>query len=180
MASILNHLLSSFEFTRHTDVVAAACIAIFFGSLLLGMVSALAKAFGGPLKPIPFTKTASFRLMLIAEGAVVIAVIYYHVALSVRVEPLQMVFWATTMAAMPVLWFLGSQITQVVFWSKIRKNRQAYLKKVRDAKFRKQKAMREQIRKDTRTSATAIKQRDTITAKGNKGMRQVHRRRKPV
>ncbi len=180
MAGLFEKILASFNFTGHTDVVIAACVAIALGSLLGGLVSGLAKAFSGPVKPIPFTQTLSLRLICISEAFLVIGIVYYYLTSTLTVEPLQIIFWAGTIAVMPVLWFLGSQITQAIFWSRIKKNREEYRKILARKRYAKHKKMRNAIHEDTRTPATAVKQRSPTTARGRERTRQVQRKRKSV
>lgn len=156
MGYLLNELARTFHFTKFTEVVAAVCLVLVFASLLGGMISSIAKAFGGPLRPLKLSQTSGFRLLMIMELFLIMMIIYYHLAVLSRFEPLQGVFWVTTMTAMPVLWIIGSQITYLVFWSKIKKNKEAYKKLLARKRAAKHKKLRNKISKDGRTTAQAM------------------------
>lgn len=169
-------LLKFFNFTRETDLVVAACIVLLLGSVIGGMMSSLFKAFGGPLKPIMFKDTAGFRVLILLEIALIAVVFYYHFHAIGKLEPIQVIFWITTGLSMPVSWFIGGQLTQLIFWSKISKNKKAYRDIVAKRRYEKHKKMREKINEDTKVSAEARKQKASLTAKGRRGMEQLKKR----
>jgi hypothetical protein len=174
----LDSLVAFFKFTKDTDLVVATCLVLLLSSIIGGMLSSIFKAFGGPLKPIAYTDTNGFRILLFYEICLVAVVFYYHMNVTGRVEAIQIIFWVSTMLSMPVLWFMGSTVTQVLFWAKISKNKKAYRDMVARKKYAKHKKMREQIREDTKESRAAAQQRAAATAKGKKGHQAMVKRRR--
>ncbi|MEQ8804404.1 MAG: hypothetical protein RIE87_05290 [Rhodospirillales bacterium] len=174
----LDSLLGFFKFTKDTDLVAATCLVLLLSSIIGGMLSSIFKAFGGPLKPLAFQETNGFRILLFYEICLVAVIFYYHMHVTGRVDAVQVIFWVTTMLSMPVLWFMGSVITQVLFWSKISKNKKAYREIVAKRKFAKHKKMQEQIREETKESKEAQARRAEVTAKGKKGHQATVKRRR--
>lgn len=174
----LDSLLSFFKFTKDTDLVVATCLVLLLSSIIGGMLSSIFKAFGGPLKPVAFKETNGFRILLFYEICLVAVIFYYHMNVTGKVSALQVIFWVTTMLSMPVLWFMGTTITQVLFWSKISKNKKAYRDMVARKKYAKHKKMREQIKEETKESREAQAQRNAVTAKGKKGHQATVKRRR--
>lgn len=174
----LDSLVSFFKFTKDTDLVVATCLVLLLSSVIGGMLSSIFKAFGGPLKPVAFQETNGFRILLFYEICLVGVIFYYHMHVTGKVDALQIIFWVTTMLSMPVLWFLGSVMTQVVFWGKIAKNKKAYRDMIAQKKYAKHKKMRKQIREETKETRDAAKQRASVSAKGKKGHQAMVKRRR--
>ena len=174
----LDPLLSFFKFTQDTDIVAATCLVLVLSSVLGGMLSSIFKAFGGPLKPIAFSETNGFRILILYEIALIAMIFYYHVMVVGHISGIHIIFWMATMVSMPVLWFMGSTTTQVIFWSKIEARKKAYREMVAKKKFAKHQKLREQIREETRDSKEAREQRASLSAKGLKGHQATVKRRR--
>jgi len=174
----LDPLLSFFKFTKDTDLVAATCLVLLLSSVIGGMLSSIFKAFGGPLKPIAFQETNGFRVLLLFELCLIAMIFYYHFNVTGKVSAVQAIFWVSTMLSMPVLWFIGSTLTQVLFWAKIAKNKKAYRDMVANKRYAKHKKMREKIREETKESKEAAAQRSSVTAKGKRGHQATVKRRR--
>lgn len=174
----LDPLLQFFKFTKDTDLVAATCLVLLLSSVIGGMLSSIFKAFGGPLKAISFQETSGFRVLLFLELCLVAMIFYYHMNVTGRVDAVQIIFWVTTMLSMPVLWFMGSAVTHVLFWAKISKNKKAYRDMVARKKYAKHKKLRDQIKEETKESKEAQAQRAEMTAKGKKGHQAMVKRRR--
>lgn len=147
----LDPLLSFFKFTKDTDLVAATCLVLLLSSIIGGMLSSIFKAFGGPLKTVAFKETTGFRVLLFYELCLIALIFYYHFNVTGKIDGVQIIFWITTMLSMPVLWFIGSALTHVIFWAKINKNKKAY----RDMLEKKKRKARDQIRGETRETHAA-------------------------
>ena len=173
----LDPLLSFFKFTQDTDIVAATCLVIALVAIIGGMLSSIFKAFGGPLKPTAYQETTGFRILLLLEICLVGMIFYYHFSVTGHISAVQVIFWVTTMLSMPVLWFIGSMMTYVIFWSKISKNKKAYRDAVAKKRYAKHKKMREKIREETSETKEAQEAR-AVDAKTRKGMQQTLKRRR--
>lgn len=173
----LDPLLSFFKFTQDTDIVAAACLVLMLASVVGGMLANILRAFGGPLKPIPFSQTNGFRILLFYELCLIAVMFYYHAMVVGRISAVQGVFWVTTMMSVPVLWFIGATTTHVIFWAKIAARKKAYKEEVARKKFAKHQKLRQQIRQETRDTKEAQQERASLTAKGLKGHQATVKRR---
>jgi len=147
----LDPLLSFFKFTKDTDLVAATCLVLLLSSVIGGMLTSIFKAFGGPLKVVAFKETNGFRVLLFYELCLIALIFYYHFNVTGRIDAIQVIFWITTMLSMPVLWFIGSAMTHLIFWAKINKNKKAYIAMVE----KKKRKARDQIRDETREAHAA-------------------------
>ena len=174
----LDPLLSFFKFTKDTDLVAATCLVLLLSSIIGGMLSSIFKAFGGPLKTVAFKETTGFRILLFYELCLIALIFYYHFNVTGRIDAIQIIFWITTMLSMPVLWFIGSALTHVIFWAKINKNKKAYREMMAQKKYNKHMKLRDQIREETKETREAAAQRGETTAKGKKGHQAIVRRRR--
>lgn len=170
--------LAFFKFTKDTDLVVATCLVLLLSSIIGGMLSSIMKAFGGPLKPMAFTGTYGFRILAAFEVCLIAIIFYYHMRVTGRFLPIQVIFWVTTMLSMPVLWFIGSMLTHLIFWSKINKNKKAYKSQQAKLKAAKHKKMREKIADETKETREARLSREGKTAKGRKGHQAMVKRRK--
>ena len=174
----LDPVLAFFKFSRGTDLVAAVCFVLLLFSFSGGLLAALAKAFGGPKKPKKFGETWGWRIVLVFEIALAGVAFFYYFRGVGKFVPMQAVFWVTSALCIPVLWYIGSTITQLIFWSKISKNEKAYRKMVADKKFAKHKKLRGEIQESTKETRAAKKSREGVSAKGRKGHRAMVDRRK--
>ena len=171
-------LLSFFKFTQDTDIVVATCLVLMLSSVMGGMLSSIFKAFGGPLKPIAFKETNGFRILILYELCLIAVIFYYHTMVTGRINAVQVIFWVTTMLSMPVLWFMGSSLTHLIFWSKIEGRKKAYRDMIARKKYAKHQKMRQQIKEETLESREAQQQRAGLTAKGMKGHKATVKRRR--
>ncbi|MEK9670949.1 MAG: hypothetical protein VW268_00410 [Rhodospirillaceae bacterium] len=111
----LDSLLSFFHFTQDTDLVVATCIVLLLMRIIGGMMTSITKAFGKPSKPVPIMKTYGVRTMLAFEVCLIAVIFYYHMRVTGRLLPIQIIFWVTTMVSIPVTWFIGSTLLHVIF-----------------------------------------------------------------
>tara|TARA_B100000427_G_scaffold65251_1_gene51794 strand:- start:194 stop:739 length:546 start_codon:yes stop_codon:yes gene_type:complete len=175
----LEHVLGVFKFTRDTDLVAAACLVLLLSSFVGGMLAKMFQAMGGPKKPVSFTSTNGFRILILFEICLVAVAFFYHMSVIGRIGGTHVVFWVASLLAMPVTWFIGSALMHLVFFAKIAKNEKAYRDMLAQKKYAKHKKMREQIREDTKDSRQAMSERASISAKGKRGHQATVKRRRP-
>lgn len=143
MPNAIETFLNLFGFTKYQYMIAAVCVVILLANFAGGLMSSVILANAGPQKERPFTDRIAFRMALMSEIALVIFAIYYHIALIQDVTSTHVVYWCFTLLAAPLLAFIGSQITYLVFSKKIEANKIAY----RKWEF-KQRQRRAQLRKE--------------------------------
>lgn len=129
-------LLILFGFTKHQMFIAAVCWVILLGNFSGGLVRNIILAFGGPIHPRPLTQTLGFRAVLASETLLILFALYYHSALLGEVTAIHVIFWAFTLLASPVLAYIGSQITFLVFQKRIEDRIKAYLVWERNMKMK--------------------------------------------
>ncbi len=115
----LEDTLETFGFTQDSTVVAIFCILVLLGNFTGGLMANIFVSFGGPIAPRKKTQSTSFRLAMVAELILIVYVGYYHTVLVPGIGTAQMIYWAFTLLAAPLLAALGAQLTYVAFASKI-------------------------------------------------------------
>jgi hypothetical protein len=123
---VLNEILILFGFSKLTYMIGIVCMLTLLGNFLGGLLHGILLGFGGPIKPRKLSDRMSVRACLMSELFIVIFAFYYHVMLIEDVVLAHVVYWAFTLLAAPILAFIGSQVTQLIFADKIEVNKRAY------------------------------------------------------
>jgi hypothetical protein len=135
--SFVEQLLILFGFTKHQMFIAAVCSVILLGNFCGGLVRNLILAFGGPIHPRPLTQTLGFRAVLASEVLLILFAFYYHSMLIGYVTAIHVIFWIFTLLSSPVLAYIGSQVTFLIFQKQIEDRVKAYLVWERNMKLKK-------------------------------------------
>ena len=150
MSGLLNDLLSLFGFIKFQFIIASFCLVVLLGNFLGGLLRSIVLAYGGPIRPRKMKDHIAFRLILASELVVIIFALWYHLILVSSVSVSHLVYWAFTLLSAPVLVFIGSQITYLIYSGRIEANKLAYRRWVA-AQRAKRHALRE-ARKNTQRS----------------------------
>lgn len=140
MLPFVKQILILFGFTKYQMIIAVFCLVILLGNFLGGLLRSIILAHGGPLKPMKTTQTMGFRLVLMSELFMLIFALYYHGMLIQTIDVSHVIYWIFAITSAPVLAFMGSQITYLVFEKKITENYKKYRKIQIALKERKKKA----------------------------------------
>jgi hypothetical protein len=123
---LLNDLLSLFGFNKHQFIIASFCLVVLLGNFLGGLLRSISLAYGGPIRPRKATDSMAFRMVLASELTVAIFALWYHGILVSSISVSHLVYWVFTLMTAPVLAFIGSQVTHMIFSSRIQANKAAY------------------------------------------------------
>ena len=162
MLPVVKQILVLFGFTKYQMIIAIICLVVLLGSFLGGLLRSIMMASGGPLKPLKTTQTMGFRLVILAEAMLLIFAFYYHAILIQTIDVSHVIYWVFALLSAPVLAFMGSQITYLVFQKKIEENYDKYRKIQVALKARKKKAA------EAAAKAKAAERRDRARMDGTK------------
>lgn len=123
---MLDGILVLFGFTKLTYMIGIVCMLTLLGNFLGGLLHGILLGYGGPIKPRKLSDRMSMRACLMSELFILIFALYYHAVLIEEVILAHVVYWAFTLLAAPILAFIGSQVTQLIFSDKIEVNKRAY------------------------------------------------------
>jgi hypothetical protein len=137
MFGVVKYVLDMFHFSEFQYYIAVFCLVVFLGNFLAGLLYGIALAFGGPLKPRQLSDRIAFRFCVFSDLLLVVFAIYYHTALIGEIEPSHFVFWLFAVFATPILAFISSQITGLIFRKRIAANRREYRRRVEAGRMRK-------------------------------------------
>lgn len=139
----LEKLIMSFGFTRDSTVIAIICVVVLLGNFAGGLMSNIILAQGKMIRERKLLEKTSFRLVVVSDLMLLIYAVYYHAMLVQSVNVAQLVYWAFTLIAAPLLAALGAQASYLAFAKKI----EALKKKGR------KKALAEQAEKFEKSAA---------------------------
>ena len=128
MYPVINQILRLFGFTEYQVFIAVFCMVVLLGNFLGGLLRSIVLAYSGPLKRRKLTETVGFRLAMASELILILFAFYYHAALIGTVDASHVIFWAFTLMSSPVLAYMGSQITFLIYQKKIEQNYKNYRK----------------------------------------------------
>ncbi len=130
----LEQILKLFGFTEMSIVIGIFCLVIMLGNLFGGLMNSVMLAMGGPIKRRKLFDRMSFRACLFSEILLLVFAGYYHAIMIQSIAVVHIVYWSFTLLAAPVLAFIGSQITYLVYGDKIEKNYRMYKKLMQQKK----------------------------------------------
>jgi hypothetical protein len=119
----IEKFLISFGFAKDSMIVAIVCLLVLLGNFTGGLMSNILLAQGGPIPKRKFTEKTSFRLALVSELMLLVYAAYYHVAVTQDIITAQIIYWAFTLLAAPLLAALGAQLSYIAFSKKLDKLR---------------------------------------------------------
>ena len=128
MFGFMSPLLESFGFDESQQLIAAICLVNFLSNFAGGLMSNILVAYSGPQRPRRRRERIGFRLTLMAEILMIVFALYYHGWLISSVTIPQIVYWFAAFLIAPLLAYIGSQITYLVFQKRIEANEAAYMK----------------------------------------------------
>ncbi len=123
---MLNQVLLLFGFTELTYMIGVVCMLTLLGNFLGGLLHGILLAYGGPIKPRKLFDRMSVRMSIASELFILSFALYYHIMLIEDLVIAHLVYWAFALLAGPILAFIGSQITHLIFAKKIEANEKAY------------------------------------------------------
>ncbi len=142
MFGFVESVLNLFHFTEFQYYIAVFCTVIFLGNFLGGLIYGLILAYGGPIRPRRLTHRIAFRWCLFSDLVLILFALYYHAALIRLLEPSHVVFWLFSLIATPILAYISSEITGLIFRKRIAANRREYQRRVAAGKGTRGRARR--------------------------------------
>ncbi len=130
MFGFMDVILKMFGFTDLQYFIAIFCLVIFLCNLLGGLITSIILAYSGPIRPRRMAEKLSVRWCLFSDLLMIVFAVYYHAALVHSIEPSHVVYWLFALIAAPLLAFIGSQITGLVFAKRIEDNKREYIRRV--------------------------------------------------
>ena len=115
----LEKMIMSFGFTQNSMIIAVICIVVLLGNFTGGLLSNILLAQGKSIKERGLTEKTSFRLAMVSELMLLLYALYYHAMLVGGINTAQIIYWAFTLLAAPLLALLGAQISYLMFAKKI-------------------------------------------------------------
>lgn len=128
MGAALIEMIGSFGFSEMQTTILLISLVFLLANFLGGFLNSIFLAFGGAIKRRKPMDRMSVRLMLLSDLFVVLWAFYYHAMVVVAIQIEHVVFWVATLIMAPLLAFIGSQITGLIFAKKIDANYKAYAK----------------------------------------------------
>lgn len=126
MSNALINLVETFGFSQMQTMIILISLVFLLTNFLGGFLNSIFLAFGGAIKRRKAMDRMSVRLILLSELFVLLWAFYYHAMVVVTVSIEHIVYWIATLLVAPLLAFIGSQITGLIFQKKIKANYKAY------------------------------------------------------
>jgi len=123
---ILEQVLKLFGFNEMTDSIGIICLLVLLGNFFGGLMNSVVLAMGGPIKRRKLFDRISFRACLFSELLLLVFAFYYHAVLVQSIAVVHIVYWTFTLLSAPVLAYIGSQITYLIYGDQIQKNYRLY------------------------------------------------------
>jgi len=139
---MLYDIVEAFGFNEMQATIVLIAMVFFLANLIGGFMSSIFLAFGGAIKRRKAMDRMSVRLLLLGELFIFLWAFYYHAMVVVTISLEHFVFWMASLVIAPLLAYIGSQVTYLIFRKKIEGNYKAYAKVLakrrakRDAKMK--------------------------------------------
>lgn len=128
MSNMLYDIVEAFGFNEMQATIVLIAMVFFLANLIGGFMSSIFLAFGGAIKRRKTMDRMSVRLLLLGELFIFLWAFYYHAMVVVTISLEHFVFWVASLVIAPLLAYIGSQVTYLIFRKKIDANYKAYAK----------------------------------------------------
>ena len=138
MDTVLYSIVDTFGFTEMQTTIVLISMVFFLASLFGGFLSSVFLAHGGAIKRRKPMDRMSVRMLLLGELFIFLWAFYYHAMVVVTISIEHAIFWIASLIIAPLLAYIGSQITYLMFKKKIDNNYKAYAKKLAKLRAKRQ------------------------------------------
>ena len=140
MSKKLVELIESFGFSEMQTMIIMISMVFLLANFLGGFLNSIFLANGGPIRRRKPMDRMSVRLVLLSELFVFLWAAYYHAMVVATIQIEHVIYWIATLLVAPLLAFIGSQITYLIFRKKIDANYKAYARVLAKRKAKREAA----------------------------------------